>query len=385
MAGDYPASDDDPHLERRWPLRAVLCVSCDLVQLAAGAPAEAHLPGTAPWSQSSTMRAHAGAFADEIVAAGRADATIVELASHGGYLHDFLAERGVQSLIIEGSEPLAAELRRSGVAVVDGPLDAQVAAGLVARGRSADVVVDNYLLAHVADPSGLIASVARLLAPTGRLFMEFDHLLPIVVGRQFDAFRHGHFSYLSLHAVIDLLRRHDLVITSVREMPVYGGALRLEARHRSGVVREAGVGVERILQLELEGDLDAPAAYVALRRDVVAALDHLRRFLEAAKAGHRVVVAYGAATRGATLLNAAGVTAELLPFVADRSPGKQGRLMPGSRIPIVAPSRIDAIRPDAILILTWDIASEIIAEQAAARAWGARFFVAVPDLAEVFA
>jgi SAM-dependent methyltransferase len=378
LANHYPLRDETA-AEEQWPLRAGACGRCGLVQLLGDVPDEPQVPGTSPSAHSTTMREHARRFVLEVVAlAGPAGGPIVEVASHGGHLHGFLRERGLESLVVEGSPALADDLKRRGIAVVARTLGKGSSAEVRGDGRGASVVVDSYLLAHVRDPNDLVAGMVDVLRPGGRVVLELDHLLPIIVDGQFDAFRHGHLTYWSLHALNALLLRHGLAALSVTEQPVYGGALRVVAGAADS--NAPGPTVRRVLEAEVQAGLDRPGTYSGFAERVARETDRLHGYLVAERAAGRLVAGYGAPTRGATLLNAARITPELLPFTVDRSPDKQGRLMPGSRIPIEPPSHLEEAAPDVVLILTWDIRDEVIAQQVALRDRGVRFVVPVPAL-----
>jgi SAM-dependent methyltransferase len=379
-ANSYPARADLAD-EPRWPLRVLVCERCWLLQLDAAGPAEAALPGPAPYELSSTMRDHADAFVAEVVA-GRAGSAspkrVVELASHGAYLQPFLAKRGVDSLIVEGQPALAAAADARGYRVVGRTFGAAASDDLVAEDGPADLVIDNYLLAHVPDPDDFVAGLARLVDPGGVAVLELDHVLPLLVDRRFDSIRHGHFSYFGLTSLADLLGRHGLVVAAASAQPVYGGALRIHARHAAGAV--ISPSVRAMLDSEALAGLTGRPAYAAFADGVDKVRAELRGFLEARRAAGEVVVGYGAPSRGNTLLNASGITPDLLPFTVDRSPLKHGRYLPGSHIPIHPPERIFETRPDYVLILTWDIQAEVAAQMRAIDAWGGRFVVPIPRL-----
>ena len=368
----------DATVEDHWPLRVGGCSTCLLVQLLGDVPTEPQLPGEAPATHSTTMRDHARGFVEDVARLAAPDGQIVEVASHGGHLHEFLRERGLDSLVVEGSPDLVDDLRRRGIQVVPESLGAGSAGRVRGDGPGASVVVDNYLLAHVPDPNDLVAGMRGVLAPGGLVVLELDHVLPIITTGQFDAFRHGHLTYWTLHALDALLRRHGLAAVEVSEQPVYGGALRVVAREAA--VADPGVSVQRVLAAERDAGLDRPETYTTFAEQVARQVNGLRTFLVNERGAGRLVVGYGAPTRGATLLNAAGVTPALLPFTVDRSPAKQGRLMPGSRIPIEAPGHLDEVVPDVVLILTWDIRDEVIAQLAGLRDRGIRFAVPLPRL-----
>jgi SAM-dependent methyltransferase len=290
------------------------------------------------------------------------DATsrIVEVASHGGYLQTFFAERHIPTEIL--------------------PSDS-LFAGDRLMGR-ADLLIDNFLLSHLPDPGAGLRAYADLLAPGGHLVLELDHVLTTIGGRQFDAFRHGHFSYISLTWLSRALQAQGLRIIDAEEFSAYGGALRVFARAMKGSP-DPSSSVEAILAREQQLGLGVASTYSAFGAEVLAHRWELRDHLAARRDAQAVVAGYGAPSRATTLLNFAGVTPDLLPFTADASPGKWGHVIPGARIPIVSPEELVARRPTDILILVWDLESEVIAQLSIASDWDARFLVPMPRLRTV--
>ncbi len=329
------------------------------------------------------MRTHAQRFVDDVLARHplRADDhRVVELASHGTYLHPFLAERGVRSLIVEGSPPLAEAAQRDGYQVLGRPFGLATARELVTNGGPADLLIDNYLLAHVSDPADFAAGLRLILRPGGVAVLEFDHLLPLVADQRFDAFRHGHFSYLGLISARGLLERHGLAVFDVEAQPVYGGTLRVFVARIGDSTHPATKAVATTLASERHAGLSRPPAYAAFAASVSALRDELVAFLTSCRSRGDSVVAYGAPSRGNTLLNFCGITTDLVAYTVDRSPLKQGRFLPGSGLPIHHPQRILETRPAFVLILTWDIQDEVIGQLTDIQSWDGRFVVPVPRL-----
>ena len=355
-AGNLPDAPDRP--DERLRLRLGTCLSCGLAQLVDPSPAEADDPDAPSPLTSTTMAAHAGQFVDDLVARGLAAPSrrVLSLASHGGHLVPFLRERGVPATI--GNDRLA---------IPDEPKGA------------VDLVIDSYLLAHLERPRGALARMCGLLAPGGTLVLEFDDLLAIVEGSQWDAIGHGHPVYLSLGWLQRELESVGLNVVEAIRQPVYGGALRIFAR--AGCSQEWSV--DERLALEASAGIGTPGGLAPL----AAAVDQARRevlpHLRAARAAGRRIAGYGAPGRAVTFLNALGIGPELLPFIADRAPTKQGRIIPGVGVPIVAPEVFAAEPPDEILILTWNLVAEIRTALLPLTARGTRLFVAIPHLADV--
>jgi len=237
------------------------------------------------------------------------------------------------------------------------------------------------VLAHVPAIDDFVAGFAEALAPTGSVSFEFPHLLELVRMNQFDTVYHEHFSYLSLRAVERILSTHGLAVWDVETLPTHGGSLRVWAAPTEAR-REARASVSRMRALEADAGIGTPAFHAGVQAAAERVKDELLAFLIAHKRAGRRVVGYGAAAKGNTLLNFAGVRPDLLAFVADASPHKQGRFLPGSRIPVLAPEALREARPDVVLILPWNLREEIVAQLAFVRDWGGRFAVAVPSLQE---
>jgi hypothetical protein len=237
----------------------------------------------------------------------------------------------------------------------------------------------NNVLAHVPDLEDFVGGFAVLLKPAGVATFEFPHLLRQMQENQFDTIYHEHFSYLSLHVVQRILAAQGLVVFDVAELPTHGGSLRVFACH-AGAHHAVQPAVAAVLAAELAFGLEGAEAYRAFARQVVDVKAGLLRFLLDARDAGRTVVAYGAPAKGNTLLNYCGVGPDLLSFTVDRSPYKQGTLLPGVRIPVRAPEAILEARPDYVLILPWNLRDEIMGQMAAVREWGGRFVVPIPSL-----
>ena len=374
------------HQPERWyPLRVLVCENCWLVQTEDFA--EAHELFDAEYayfsSYSSSWLAHAQAYVEAMVQrfALGAHSQVVEVAANDGYLLQYVAQRGIPCLGIEPTASTAAAARAKGIMVVERFFGVALAQELVAQGHSADLIAANNVLAHVPDINDFVAGFATLLQPTGVATFEFPHLLPLVQQCQFDTLYHEHFSYLSLTAVQRIFAANGLAVFDVQELPTHGGSLRVFAqRSDSAAPRPTESAVAALLVREAAAGVCSAGFYGDFQLQALRIKRELLSFLLDAQARGRKVAAYGAAAKGNTLLNFAGVRADLLPYVVDKNPAKQGKFLPGSRIPIVDEAHLRADRPDVVLILPWNLKDEVTAQLAYVREWGGEFVTAAPRL-----
>jgi SAM-dependent methyltransferase len=382
LANSYLTVEKKQALEPFFPLTVYFCQACGLVQLPEfAAPEDIFTQYDYYSSFSETWLQHARAYAEEMVAefALGPSSQVVEIASNDGYLLQYFQALGLPVLGVEPAINIAQAARAKGIPTENLFFGLQAAQNLVGRGFSADLAIGNNVLAHVPDINDFVAGYARLLKPGGLMTVEFPHLLNLVRETQFDTIYHEHFSYLSLSVVRKVFQAHGLMVFDVRELPTHGGSLRvfacLEKAGRPVQPRVAGIiEQERAARLD---DYSGYAGFAQAAGEIKAAL--LEFLLKARREGRRVM-GYGAAAKGNTLLNYAGVKPDLLPLVADRNPSKQGKLLPGSRIPVKSPEELLAARPDYILILPWNIREEVMTQLAEIRQWGGRFVTAVPGL-----
>ena len=367
--------------EITYPLQVFVCTSCWLVQLPAHATAEElFTPDYAYFSStSSSWCAHAERFvasAVERLALG-SESQVVELASNDGYLLQYMQQRGIPCLGIEPTHATAEAARAKGITTIERFFGVALADELIGTSGlapdGADLVAANNVLAHVPDINDFVAGIARLLKPQGRASLEFPHLLRLLVGNQFDTIYHEHYSYLSLRAVSRIAAAAGLDVVDVEELPTHGGSLRVWlARHGS---TEASPAVEAVLAAEAAAGLETPGAYAGFQQRAEAAKHGLLEFLLQAKRQGRRVLGYGAAAKGNTLLNYAGIRADLLPAVADRAPSKQGKLLPGSHIPVISPEQLATEAADALLVLPWNLIEELRKQLP-----GTELVTAIPEL-----
>jgi SAM-dependent methyltransferase len=366
--------------EPRYPLDVALCGGCALVQLLHAVPREELFCRDYPYysSFSESFVEHARRNAEARIAERRLGpgSLVVELASNDGYLLQHYRARGVPVLGIDPAEGPVRAARERGIETLQAFFDRALAERLRGEGRRADVIHANNVLAHVPDPNDFVAGVALLLRPGGVFVGEVPYLGDLVEGGEFDTIYHEHLAYFSVTALRALLGRHGLRLGRIEHLPVHGGSLRVFAG-TSGA--ESG-DVGRWLEREAEADLTRPAGFAGLAERVESLRTELRALLEKLRADGKRVAAYGAAAKGAVLLNLAGIGCDLVEFVVDRNVHKQGRYLPGVRIPIRPPEALLAERPDYTLLLPWNLREEILAQQAEYRRAGGHFIVPIPSV-----
>jgi SAM-dependent methyltransferase len=378
----YLTSDALLAAEKWFPLAVEVCTQCWLVQTQENT-AELFDHDYAYFSStSSSWLTHAQAYVAAMTARFGlgAGSKVVEVAANDGYLLQYVAGRGIPCLGVEPTKSTADAARAKGIEIVENFFGVALAHRLVAQGHAADLTAANNVLAHVPDINDFVGGFAAILKPDGVATFEFPHLARLIAEAQFDTIYHEHFSYLSLLAVMTIFAANGLRVFDVEETPTHGGSLRVFAQRADTVVRPVEPGVAKILAAEMAAGMATPAYYQGFQARADAIKDALVRFLIETKAAGKSVGAYGAAAKGNTLLNYAGVRPDLLPWVVDRSVSKQGKFMPGSRIPIVDEAHLQAARPDYIVILPWNIADEVMTQLDYARDWGAQFVTAVPEI-----
>lgn len=370
--------------ETWYPLRLLVCEACWLVQTEDHAGREQLFDADYAYfsSYSSSWLAHARTY----VRAMRerlglsAQSCVVEVAANDGYLLQYVREAGVPCYGIEPTASTAAAARAKGIEIVERFFGVALARELAAAGRQADLTAANNVLAHVPDINDFVAGFAVLLKEQGVATFEFPHLLRMVLECQFDTAYHEHYSYLSLTAVQRIFAANGLQVFDVEELSTHGGSLRVYAQRSDGGRHPVAPAVAALLAREQAAGLTHADFYTGFQREAERIKRELLEFLLQARRGGLKVGAYGAAAKGNTLMNFAGVRPDLLPYVVDLNPAKQGKYMPGSRIPIVSEDHLRRDRPDRVLILPWNLRTEITAQLAYIREWGGRFVTAVPRL-----
>ncbi|MDG6401652.1 class I SAM-dependent methyltransferase [Pseudomonas quasicaspiana] len=369
----------------QWvPLKVQVCQSCWLVQTEDYTRADSLFDADYAYfsSFSSTWLEHAEHYVATMVERFglNEQSRVVEVAANDGYLLQYVARRGIACLGVEPTHSTAQAARAKGLEIRELFFGRESASQLLEQGWAADLMAANNVLAHVPDINDFLSGFATLLKPGGVATFEFPHLLTLMAGAQFDTLYHEHYSYLSLTAVQTLCERNGLSVFDVSELPTHGGSLRVFVQRADGGQHDQMPTVQRVLEAELNTGVKTAQFYTSLAPAAERIKHELLRFLLQAKADGKRVVGYGAAAKGNTLLNYAGIKPDLLAWVADASPHKQGKFLPGSRIPVVEPERIALEKPDYVLVLPWNLIDEITGQFAGVNSWGGRFVVAIPEL-----
>jgi len=368
--------------ESFYPLHVRICSSCLLVQLPAYVPGEDIFSDYAYFSSySDSWVAHAKRYADAMIdSLGLGpDSLVTEVASNDGYLLQHFVARGVPVLGIEPAANVAEVARERGIRTEVEFLGADTGAALAERFGRADLVAGNNVYAHIPDLVGFSAGLAALVKPTGLVTLEFPHLLRLIERGQYDTIYHEHYHYLTLLTASRALATAGLDVVDVDELDTHGGSLRVHARPAAAAAPVSD-RVAAVLRAEEEAGLHTVAGHAGFAERVYQLKRDLVRFLFDARADGKRVVGYGAPGKGNTLLNHCGIRSDLLEYTVDRSPYKQGMFLPGTHIPIHAPERIAADRPDFVVVLPWNLRTELSEALSYVREWGGRLVFPIPEL-----
>ncbi len=366
------------------PLKVLVCQACWLVQTEDAGPAEALFNEDYAYfsSYSETWLRHAEAYVGQMtdrLHLGEGS-LVVELAANDGYLLQYLKARGIPCLGIEPTASTARAARAKGLEIIEAFFGAQMGSELAAAGRQADLITANNVLAHVPDINDFLLGVSRLLLPGGMATFEFPHLLSLVEHAQFDTVYHEHYSYLSLSALTTILGHSGLRAFDLEHLSTHGGSLRVFVQRSDATPRPPSPSLSACLEAEEAAGIRTAPFYSSFQARADRIKNGFLDFLLEAKRSGKTVMGYGAAAKGNTLLNYAGVRPDLISHVIDRNPAKQGKFLPGSRIPICDESLIMERKPDFVVILPWNLREEVTDQLAYIRAWGGQFVTAVPEL-----
>jgi SAM-dependent methyltransferase len=370
-------------MEPFYPLNVYVCGNCFLVQLQEYvAPENIFSDYLYFASYSDTWLAHVKAYTDNMVQRFpiTANSLVVEIASNDGYLLQYFVEKNVPVLGIEPAANVAAVAREKGICTLVKFFGSGTARELSAAGKHADLLLGNNVLAHVPDINDFVSGMKILLKPQGVITMEFPHLMRLMEQNQFDTIYHEHFSYLSFSTVEKIFAAHGLTLFDVEELPTHGGSLRIYARHAEDTTKPVGSRVVELRTREQLAGYTKLETYSRFAEQVKETKRKLLEFLIRAKRSGKTIVGYGAPGKGNTLLNYCAIRTDFLEYTVDRSPHKQGKFLPGTRIPVCSPDRIRETRPDYLLILPWNLKDEIMQQNSYIREWGGQFVVPIPQV-----
>jgi SAM-dependent methyltransferase len=367
-----------------YPLKLYVCDACFLVQIDEYKRTEDIFDADYAYfsSFSRSWLDHARKYVDMMISRFGFNKShqVIEIASNDGYLLQYFNEKAIPCFGIEPTEGTARAARERGIETVEAFFSTELAKQLVKERRTADLLIGNNVLAHVPDLNDFVEGLKIALKPTGIITMEFPHLMQLIDNCEFDTIYHEHFSYLSFMTVRSIFNHHGLELFDVEELPTHGGSLRIFAEHAGNRTRMVSGNVDDLLKKELSKGLDTIAYYSDFQDKVDQIKYGLLKFLIEQKEKGRKVAAYGAAAKGNTLFNYCGIKNDLITFVADASPHKQGKYLPGSHIEVAGEEEIKRHRPDYILILPWNIRGEIVEQLKYVRDWSGKFVVSIPNV-----
>jgi SAM-dependent methyltransferase len=381
----YLLEDDLTKLERWFPLKVNVCMECFLVQTEDYANADELFDGDYAYfsSFSKTMLDHSKCYVDDMVErfSLNEDSVVIEIAANDGYLLQFVKEQGIPCLGIEPTKSTAEAARSKGIEIVEEFFGVALAKKLVSNGFSADLIASNNVLAHVPDINDFVEGYSLLLKPNGVATFEFPYLVNLFEKNQFDTIYHEHYSYLSLTVVNTIFNANGLHVFDVELVDIHGGSLRVfsERKDSSREKFQTEIVKELLMDEKSKGYL-SERAYSGFQEVVEKVKDDLVKFLITAKKEGKLVCAFGAAAKGNTFINFAGIRPDLIRVVADSNPAKQGQFMPGSRIPIVSEEILASYKPDYVVLLPWNLKEELCSHLHYMREWGCQFVVGIPEL-----
>jgi SAM-dependent methyltransferase len=375
--------DELNRMEPFYPLHAFVCHECFLVQLDEYvSPAEIFTEYAYFSSYSDSWVQHARRYAEAMIRrlGLNAQSRVVELASNDGYLLQHFIHAGIPVLGVEPAANVAKVAVQKGIRTTVRFFGRDAARDIAEEFGQADLLLGNNVLAHVPRLNDFVAGMKLLLKPRGVITMEFPHLYRLTEGNQFDTIYHEHFSYFSFFTVEKVFAAHGLALFDVEELDTHGGSLRIYARHAENRALPVSPAVDALRQRELDAGVARLDTYACFAERVKETKRALLDFLIGAKRAGKTIVGYGAPGKGNTLLNYCGIRQDFLDYTVDRSPYKQGKFTPGTRIPVLHPDRIAETRPDYVFILPWNLKDEIVGRMAHVRAWGGKFVVPIPTV-----
>jgi 2-polyprenyl-3-methyl-5-hydroxy-6-metoxy-1,4-benzoquinol methylase len=385
ISNDFLTVEQVDKSEKFYPLHTYVCDRCFLVQLPEVESRE-HIFGDGDYayfsSYSESWLKHCERYTNLMVERFGFDRSsqVIEIASNDGYLLQYFQNQNIPVLGIEPATNVAAVAEAKGIPTLTKFFGVQTATELVALNKKADLLLGNNVLAHVPDLNDFVAGLKLLLKPAGIITIEFPHLLQLITQNQFDTIYHEHFSYFSFLTVESVFAAYGLTLFDVEELPTHGGSLRIYGKHGENTKLALTKRVAELKAKEVGAGLDRIDTYLDFTKQVESIKRQFLTFLIQAKTEGKSVVGYGAPAKGNTLLNYCGVRTDFIDYTVDRSPHKQGLFLPGTHIPIDSPDRIVETKPDYLLILPWNLRSEIVEQMAHIRDWGGKFVVPIPRL-----
>jgi SAM-dependent methyltransferase len=373
------------HLPEKWyPLKVLVCTHCWLVQTEDYVATEKLFDADYAYfsSFSDSWLQHAESYVTDMVerfGLGE-NSFVVEVAANDGYLLQYVKKRGIPCLGIEPTAATARAARAKNIEIIEDFFGVRLAKHFASQGKKADLMVANNVLAHVPDINDFLSGFSTLLNNEGIATFEFPHLMKLVSENQFDTIYHEHFSYLSLTAVLNVFKSNGLAVFDVEELPTHGGSLRVFAQRSDTGRLPVSERVDGVVAAEMKVGLYTTEYYENFQANADRIKNNFLSFLIEAATNGKTVAAYGAAAKGNTLMNYAGIRPDLIKYVVDRNPAKQHKYMPGSRILIVTESYLQKDKPDYIVLLPWNLRNEITKQITYTRSWGARFVTVVPHL-----
>ena len=383
LCESYVAREQLNQMEPFYPLHALVCEKCFLVQLGDYVTAD-HIYSEYAYfsSYSDSWLRHAREYVDMITDRLKLGphSLVIELASNDGYLLQNFVPKSIPVLGIDPAANIAPHAIKKGVPTLVRFFGVETAREVLAQDKQADLLIGNNVLAHVPALNDFVAGMKLLLKPGGVITMEFPHLWRLMESNQFDTIYHEHFSYFSFLTAEKTFARHGLTMFNVEELTTHGGSLRIYARHAGDDGKPVSARVVELRRREQELGFDRLETYNAFDGQVKETKRKLLEFLIATRRAGKSVAGYGAAGKGNTLLNYCGIRTDFLDYTVDRNPYKQGNFLPGTHIPIYPPDKIAQTKPDYVLILPWNLKDEIVKQLAYIREWGGRFVVPIPEV-----
>lgn len=385
LSNSFLTTEELNNPETYYPLKIFVCDRCFLVQIDEYKKSDEIFSDKYAYFSSFSVSwlEHARKYVEMIIKRLNLnkDSFVIEIASNDGYLLQFLKERDIACLGIEPSSNTARVAReKKGIEVVEKFFCKELAEDLKRQGREADLIIGNNVLAHVPFLNDFVKALCITLKPNGTITLEFPHIMQLIEQNQFDTIYHEHFSYFTFSTVCKVFDFNGLSVYDVEELSTHGGSLRIYAKHKNDNTNPIGQNVNNLLDKEAKKGINNIAFYTGFQEKANRVKYDLLRFLMEQKEKNAMVAAYGAAAKGNTLLNYCGIKKDLIKFVVDASPYKQGKFLPGSHIPVVHESEIRKGKPDFMLILPWNIKDEIMEQMAYIREWGGKFVIPIPNV-----